>query len=332
MLRSEKHEVSFVDIVYSHAEKKWEKHWLNKVFEMVQWRPFKKKFKKLYSESEGRPAWDPVVLFRCLLLAEWHTLSDRQLEEAIEFRYDFRKFAGISFDREAPDSTTFVVFRERIQHLWKELIEEINRQLEQDGFKVRKAVAVDATLVEAHSKPKKNKNDNSNSTGGDSDGSWRGFPMKKSIDNEGNEVTSRRPALFGYKVNISTSVKHGFVSKVSVCKASEHETHHMKKLISRGTKEVYADKGYVGKRGYLKNRNIRDGIQAKATRGNPLSRKDIKRNKRITDKRRIVEGVFGSWKQWYDWRKTRFIGLIKNTLAVCLTAIAWNMKKWARYA
>lgn len=332
MLKNEKQEISFADIAYSHAEKKWEKHWLKKINDMVQWRPFKKKFKRLYSADEGRPAWDPIVLFKCLLLAEWNTLSDRQLEEAIEFRYDFRKFTGIPLDKEAPDATTFVVFRNRIQHLWDELLEEINRQMEQDGFTVHKAVAVDATLVEAHSKPKKNKQNPSDSSPGDSDGSWRGFPTKKTVDDKGNEVTARRPALFGYKINLSTSVKKGFVSKISVTKASEHETHHMEEVIGRKTKEVYADKGYVGKRAYLKKKKIKDGIQAKATRGNPLSRKDIARNKRITGKRRIVEGIFGSWKQWYDWRKTRFMGLVKNTLAVSLTAVAWNMKKWAKYA
>jgi IS5 family transposase len=46
-------------------------------------------------------------------------------------------------------------------------------------------------------------------------------------------------------------------------------------------------------------------------------------------KRRIVEGVFGSWKQWYGWRKTKFIGVARNRLAVALTAVAWNMKKRA---
>jgi len=332
MLRETKKEVSFADIAYSHAEKKWERHWLKRVLDMVYWKRFKKKFKKLYSEDEGRPAWDPVVLFRCLLLAEWNTLSDRQLEEAIEFRYDFRKFAGIPLDQEAPDATTYVIFRQRIAHLWEELLEEINSQLEQDGYSVYKAVAIDATLVEAHSKPKKTKGDKEGrGSGGDPDGSWRGFPAKKTKDSEGNEVVARRPALYGYKVTLSASVRHGFIGKITVSKASEHETHQMKKLIDRDTKAVYADKGFVGNRSLVQRKGIRDGIQAKATRGHALTRQEIERNKRITRKRRIVEGVFGSWKQWHEWRKTRFMGLARNTFAVSMTAISWNMKKWARY-
>jgi len=314
---------SFADAAFIHAENKWHAHWLKKVLDLVDWKPFEKELGKLYSPEEGRPGWDPVVLFRCLLLAEWNGLSDRQLEEAIEFRFDFKRFSGIGLDREAPDSTTFAVFRKRIQGLYSALLKMVNRQLEKAGFSIKKAIAVDATLVEAHSKPKKV------SGGGDPDGSWRGFPVKKVVDDRGNEIISRRMALYGYKVNVAATIGTGFISGISVCKASEHETHHFREFISRKTQEAYADKGYVGQRAYLDLRRIENGIQFKATRGNPLTTPQIARNKYITRHRRIVEGVFGSWKQWYGWRKTRFIGLLRNQLAVHLTAIAWNMKKWA---
>ena len=326
MLNKKEVDFSFADVALNHAQRRWEMHWLKRVLDLVDWKPFDRELSKLYSPDEGRPAWSPVVLFRCLLLAEWNSLSDRQLEEAIEFRFDFRRFAGIALEQEAPDATTFVVFRGRVKHLHERLLSMLNEQLKRKGFAVHKAVAVDATLVEAHSKPSKKDQGKS----GDSDASWRGFPVKKTIDKNGKEVISRRMALYGYKVNISTSVDHGFVGAFSVCGASEHESRHFRRFITPDTLVVYADKGYVGQRSFLAERKLRDGIQAKATRGHALSFADISRNKRITVKRRIVEGVFGSWKQWYGWRKTRFMGLMKNELAVCLTALAWNMKKLAK--
>jgi IS5 family transposase len=325
MIRKNDPELSFVDAALVLIEREWQSHWLRKLLDLVDWRPFDRQFKKLYSHDTGRPAWDPVVLFRCLLLAEWNTLSDRKLREALQFRFDFRKFAGIPLDQEVPDDTTFVVFRNRIQSVWPRLHEELNRQLQGAGFEVQKALAVDATLVEAHSKPK-----SESGGGGDTDASWRGFPVKKKLDEEGNQIVSRRMALYGYKVNLAASVGQGFVSRFSVCKASEHETHHFQELLSKYTEAVYADKGYVGNRDRMQAKGIRDGIQAKATRGHPLSFADTLRNQRITRKRRIVEGVFGSWKRWCGWRKTRFIGLARNELAVCLTALAWNLKKWAK--
>ena len=250
-------------------------------------------------------------------------MSDRQIEEALEFRIDFSKFAGLNFEDNVPDATTFVKFRSRIQPIWNKLLKVLNKQIEQAGFQIKKAVAVYATLVEAYSKPCGNK------PSVDQDASWRGFPTKEIEDKDGNKILARRPALFGYKINLSSSVKHGFVNDFSICKASEHETHHFDELIEDKTRLVYADKGYAGNRSMLAERKIADGIQAKASRGNPLSNSDITRNKKITKKRRIVEGIFGSFKQWYGWRKTKYVGLLRNCLAVTMTALAWNMKKLA---
>ena len=154
MIRKDDPELSFVDASLALIEKEWKSHWLNKLLRLVDLKPFERQFKKLYAQDTSRPTWDPVVLFRCLLLAEWNTLSDRKLREALQFRIDFRKFAGIPLDQEVPDDTTFVVFRNRIQHVWHRLHEELSRQLQKAGFEIHKAVALDATLVEAHSKPK----------------------------------------------------------------------------------------------------------------------------------------------------------------------------------
>ena len=321
--------LSFVEFAFQHMEEQWKKSDLKKIREIVNWDPFEKRLRKLYAQDVGRPAWAPIILFRCLMLAEWYGLSDPALEQALTFRLDFKRFAGLRLEEKSPDETTFVVYRKRIQPLWDYFLDLMNRQIENRGFELHKAISVDATLVEAHSKPKKQPGKD-DSEGGDPDGSWRGFPVKKLKDDEGKDVIARKTALYGYKINMATSVKGGFVSGVSVCPANEHEIHHLKEFIRRAkTRAVYADKGYTSLRKYLKDRGIRDGIQAKAVRGHPLIKQDIERNKRITKKRRIVEANFGSWKRHYGWFKTRFMGLLRNQVGVILTALAWNMKKLA---
>lgn len=76
------------------------------------------------------------MLFRCLLLAEWNGLSDRALEEALEFRIDFKKYVGLEVDAAVPDATTFVVFRDRIQPIRTKLFERQDRLLRDAGFEV----------------------------------------------------------------------------------------------------------------------------------------------------------------------------------------------------
>jgi IS5 family transposase len=329
MLKKKQAKFTFADEALQHAERRWETHWLKKVQEMIDRTTFRRKLNRLYSENEGRPAWPPDLLFRCLLLAEWNGLSDAQLEEALAFRFDYRRFAGIDLTAEVPDSTTFVVFRERIRPIREKLLEIMNRQLEQKGYKVHTSVAVDASWVEAHSKPKR-KSDHDEPKGGDPDGSWRGFPTKKKKNDEGEEEVSRRPALFGYKLHASVSAKTGFVSEIKVTTAKEHEVNHGEDLLRKETRVAYMDKGYTGMQGVLKKRGIRNGIQKKARRGHPLTDQDVERNKRITEVRRVVEAMFGCWKQWYRWRKTRYMGSIRNELASEITAIAWNIKRLYR--
>jgi len=320
--KQEDNKVSFADVWLSHTDKQWQKHWMKKVLDKINWNKFGYRLEKLYDKENGRPGWDPIILFRCLILAQWYGLSDRQLEEAIEFRIDFRKFAGISFDQEAPDATTFSVFRERLLPIKDKLMKIVNQQLEEAGFEIKEVVSVDATLVQAHSKPR-------GDFPGDAEASWRGFPAKQVVDSNGNKCVARRPALYGYKINLGVDVKHGFVNQISLCPASEHESKHLKALLTTETRRVYADKGYFGCKKLLKKKRIKDGIQDKAFRNRPLTDEQVKRNKAISSCRRIVEGVFGSWKEYYDWRKTKYLGQAKNHFMAVVTALSWNMKKLA---
>jgi IS5 family transposase len=330
MLKKKQERVTFIDIaVGPTAGVRWEKHWLKKIQDLIDWSKYRRKLNRLYSAEEGRPAWPPDMLFRCLLLAEWNGLSDSQLEEALAYRIDYKKFVGLDLDSEVPDATTFVVFRRRIQPIREKLLEILNRQLEDKGYKVHAAVAVDASLVEARSKPHR-ESDDDESRGGDPDASWRGFPTKKTKTETGEEIISRRPAVYGYKLHASASVGAGFISEIKVTTAKEHEVAHGEDLLREETEVAFMDKGFTGLQCALEKRRIRDGIQKKARRNHPLTARDIERNKRITKSRRIIETVFGCWKLWYRWRKTRYMGLVRNELAAEITAIAWNIKRLYR--
>ena len=263
-----------------------------------------------------------MIVFKALLLAQWYGLSDRDLEEALNDRISFRKFVGLQWEDPSPDASTFSVFRERLLPIFNKLLRILNEQLEAAGLEIKGVVAVDATLVAAHSKPR-------GEFTSDEEASWRGFPSKEGVDASGNKTIARRPALYGYKINLSASIKTGYVSDLSVCPASEHESRHLKELLGKKTKKVYADKGYYGCKRMLKEWGIKDGIHDKGFRNRPLTHTQIARNKSISKRRGIVEGIFGSWKCLYGWVKTKYCGLEKNYLAATLTAISWNMKKLA---
>lgn len=97
----------------------------------------------------GHPAWDPVAMVKCLMLAQWFGLSDPALEEALRDRLSFRRFVGLSIQDKTPDETTFVNFRKRLRGaaLFDAIIEAVDSHLRAAGLSVKRGAAADAVLV-----------------------------------------------------------------------------------------------------------------------------------------------------------------------------------------
>jgi len=86
---------------------------------------------RLYPAPKGEKAWPPLAMFKALLLATWHDLSDVALAEALSDRASFRRFCGFSCAEATPERTAFVRFRrELLTHgLDRNLFEAIWRDL-----------------------------------------------------------------------------------------------------------------------------------------------------------------------------------------------------------
>ena len=72
-------------------------------------------------------------MFKCLLLASWHSLSDPSLEDSLRVRLGFLQFTGFSLGNSLPDETTFCRFRNKLvkQGKLEKLFAEVNQQLEE---------------------------------------------------------------------------------------------------------------------------------------------------------------------------------------------------------
>ena len=56
------------------------------------------------TEKGGRPNYDPIIMVKILLLQQWYSLSDPQIERDIRDRISFMKFLG--FPEKLPDRNT----------------------------------------------------------------------------------------------------------------------------------------------------------------------------------------------------------------------------------
>ena len=68
---------------------------LAKIDALMDWSSFSPILKRgLGRSGVGPQGYDPLVLFKCLLIGQWHGLSDPKLERALKVRLDFMIFAG----------------------------------------------------------------------------------------------------------------------------------------------------------------------------------------------------------------------------------------------
>ena len=87
---------------------------LEQVSALIDWRQVETLLQPLYPASKGEPAWPPLAMFKALLLAVWHDLSDVKLADALDDRASFRRFCGFSRSEATPERTAFVRFRREL--------------------------------------------------------------------------------------------------------------------------------------------------------------------------------------------------------------------------
>src|ERR1700733_13755298 len=97
--------------------------------------------------TRGAPGYPPLVMFKILLVQQWHTLTDPGAEEAVRDRLSFRRFCGLPLEAETPDHASIWRFRQTTDKLGLSaaLLLETNRQLDGLGL----GTLADATLIEA---------------------------------------------------------------------------------------------------------------------------------------------------------------------------------------
>ncbi|MBO0710649.1 MAG: transposase [Acetobacteraceae bacterium] len=121
---------------------------LDAIRELIDWAAIEEICAQACVASRDGP-WPPLALFRALLLAAWHNLSEVNLAQALEDRASFRRFCGFSASEPTPDGAALVRFRTQLigRDLEQLLFALLSRQLEAKGVAVRTGTLVDASLI-----------------------------------------------------------------------------------------------------------------------------------------------------------------------------------------
>jgi IS5 family transposase len=265
------------------------------------------------------------MMFKAILLGQWHSLSDAKLEEALAVRLDFIDFCGLGLSDAVPDESTLCRFRLRlIKHKRLELLlKQVNGQLQSLGLMVQKAhgAVLDATLIESLARPRRTIEMAVDEYGEEiihEDGTQPGVvrQVHESADSDASWVKKGKRSYFGYRAYVVVDSEGGYVRGVHAAPANQSETKHLGHALEAAQMDVrclYADKGYssVANRVYLKEKKIKVGIMHRATKHKPLAARQKSANKLIGKVRYFVEQCFGTLKRIFGMRRASYFGLEK---------------------
>jgi IS5 family transposase len=280
---------------------------LAEIESLIDWKPFRPILESMYmnkTSSGGRPEADVIVMFKMLVLQQWHGLSDPELEKQCIDRISFRRFLG--YPDYVPDSTTVWSFRKRIidngkeQEIWQEL----QKQLDGLGLKIKKGMIQDATFIQSN--PGHAKADTP-----------RGNDAKTRRSKDGTWAKKGGKSHFGYKLHTIIDKDFELIRRFETTTAAVHDS---RIDLSEENEVAYRDKGYFGV--------IAKGFAAtmqRAVRGHPLGIKDVLRNERISVKRVPAERVYAVTKEVFKAGRVLVTTVERVNVKMLMTVFCFNL-------
>lgn len=131
-----------------------EEHLVRKIEAVIDFEFIRDLVKELYSEEQGRPSIDPVVLVKIVFIQFLFGIrSMRQTIKDIEVNVAYRWFLGYGFTEPIPHFSTFgknYVRRFADNELFGKIFQTILRHLIEQGFIKEQSVFVDSTHIKAY--------------------------------------------------------------------------------------------------------------------------------------------------------------------------------------
>lgn len=289
--------------------------------EVIDWEPFRPIIASVYHDSKeigGRPHTDELVLARSFALQHLYNLSDEELEFQLADRLSFKNFIG--FTESVPDYSTFWYARERLQKAGadKRIWNELQRQLDEKGYKAKKGSIQDASFVDADAGRKRQYKEKQAKKRGEK---IEYTPRQLAhIDKDGSFSVKQGQVHYGYKNHVKLDVKHKFIRKVKTTTASLHDAKI--NLVTKADWKMYRDKGYFGT---PLPKSVFDKTMDRATRGHPLTEKQKERNHKISQIRCQGERPFGVIKRTFNGGFTHVKILARVSIKEMLKCFSYNL-------
>jgi IS5 family transposase len=309
---------------------------LAKLNNMINWEQFRQKLQKLRDfdrkSNAGRKPFDVVLMFKVLIVQSLYNLSDDQTEFLIRDRLSFMRFLGLTISDTVPDSKTIWLFREQLNQegLVKEMFEQFDEFLRQNGFAAQKGQIVDASIIAAP-KQRNSRDENKQIKEGQIPADWS-ENKKRQKDTNARWTKKSAQNHYGYKNHIDVDVEHKLIRDYEITPASVHDSQIFEDILdeNNSSRDVWADSAYgsVEKRDALKKKGFRGHIQRKGYRYKKLTERQRRGNYLRAKIRCRVEHIFGVQAKRAGSLLLRTIGLIRARCKIGLRNLAYNIDRY----
>jgi IS5 family transposase len=297
----------------------------------------------------GRPPFDPVMMFKVLIIQAANNLSDERTEFLINDRLSFMRFLGLGLSDRVPDARTIWLFREKLTKAGaiKSLFARLDEALHAAGFIAMGGQIVDASLISA---PKQRNSDGEKQAlkegripeawraksaklrQKDRDARWKvKFSKAKERADGTRAAVDIAIPTFGYANHVAIDRHHGLIRRWEATNAGAHEGRLLRQGLldpNNTASSVWADTAYRSQanEAFLAAHGFVSRIHRKKPPGRPMPAATRRANALKSTVRARVEHVFAVQKAKMGLF-VRTIGIARATFKIGMANIVYNIQR-----
>ena len=338
----------FGDMVYNRVIPK--DHFLVALENLIDWDRYSERLIQLYEGRgvEGRPPYNPVLILKMLFMAYLYNMSERAVEELVDYHMAVKWFVGLAVDEKAPDHSSLTKFKNRILRAGNDdalmtLFDDILLQAIGQGIEMGDIQVLDSVHTRAHvNKEKDLQRQEKGKPPRDPDARVVNKGRREVVEADGRK-RKRTITHRGYKTHCSINVATGLVTSLIPALGNTADNKAFPKLREHDRALGLPTRIYAGDRAYddtdIHERLEQEGLVSGITLNDYRTKKRDANKERwlelIADEehqrgrkaRSGVERPFGWVKAWEGFEVCRYLRHLRYSIQSIITFLISNLKR-----
>lgn len=338
----------FGDFVYERIIP--QDHFLVALNELFDWDTLRDPLLKVYRGAGqwGRPSYDPVQMFKMLFISYLYDVSERSVEELVNFHLVVKWFIGLAVDELSPDHSSLTVFKDRYLKPGKKkylvaCFDKIIQEAVAQGVELGDLQVLDSVHSQADVNAEKDeKRQEAGKSPRDPEAAVVNKGRREVVEPDGTR-TEKEIRYKGYKTHVSVNAKTGVVTSLKVTSGNKADNKQFPDLHAHDQSLGLSIRAYGGDRAYddtdiyerLRVKGQEIAIHLRSFRTNKkdknkerwLKLESSPQYQRDKAQRFRVEQPFGPAKQKHGFERCRYLGLIRHSIQSLFTFLVSNCKR-----